>query len=339
MSDKSVRTITDIAKLAGVSKSTVSRALSDSSLISSETKERIQAIAKEHNFQINLPASRLSKMQSSTIAYVTHGYYKDYCIEDLFQMELLGAISRTLAVNNYDLLMVHVDPHNTDWISEYIDTGRVDGFILMTSTRKQTHIQTLIEIQVPFIVWGVPLPGQSYPSVTGDNTTGGRLATEHLLQIGKQRIAFIGGPKGDLEADYRFQGYEKALSNAGIALDPALIVYGDYSSPSGSKLAHKLIEQAPDLDSIFANSDLMAIGAINELLEMGYRVPDDIAVVGYDDLSLAQYSHPPLTTVRQNIPEAGRMLVTNLINYLETGIVTNVSIPVNLIVRKSTQAA
>ena len=114
-------------------------------------------------------------------------------------MEMLGAISSALAKYDYDLLMANVDPYDTEWPNQYLNTGRVDGFVLMTSTRKQKHIQALLDIQAPFIIWGIPQSQQSYCSVVGDNFKGGYLATEHLIQAGRRRIAFIGGPKEEAE--------------------------------------------------------------------------------------------------------------------------------------------
>jgi DNA-binding LacI/PurR family transcriptional regulator len=335
MSKRTVQTIEDIARLAKVSKSTVSRALNDSPLIKEETKDRIRSIAREHNFRINIPAQRLSLRQSRTIAYVTHAYKECFSVEDLFGLEIMGGISSGLYASGYDLLVVHVEPRKVEWAHQYLDSGRVDGFILMTSSRKHSHIKTLVKMGAPFIVWGVPIPDYNYCSVTGDNFTGGKLATQHLLRSGRKRIAFLGGPEGELEIRLRFRGYETALIEAGRSPDPALLAYGDFSSASGTVAMQRLMEQAPDLDAVFVNSDLMAIAAINVIHERGSRVPDDIAVVGYDDLSIAAYNNLPLTTIRQNIPLAGRLLAQNLIQYLETGVVTNVTIPVELVVRKS----
>jgi DNA-binding LacI/PurR family transcriptional regulator len=335
MSSKSVRTIADIAKLAGVSKSTVSRALNDSPLIGEETKAKIRSLARQHNFQINAPARRLSLKQSRTIAFVTHAYHKDFSVADLFGLEIMGGISSGLARREYDLLVIHVDPHDTKWAHQYYETGRVDGFILMTSTRKQTHVKALLELGAPFIIWGVPPPQQKYCSVSGDNLTGGRLATEHLIGLGRQRIGFIGGPSYELEVQHRLAGYQDALNDAGMEIDQTLIEYGDFSNTSGADAMRRLLKKVPKLDSVFVNSDLMAIPAMDVIREEGLRVPEDIAVVGYDDLSIAAHSNPPLTTVRQNIPLAGKLLAQNLIEYVQTGMVTNVSIPVELVVRKS----
>ena len=335
MSKRSVRTIADIARLAGVSKSTVSRALNDSPLIGEETKAKIRSLAREHNFQINAPARRLSMRQSRTIAFVTHAYHKDFSVADLFGLEIMGGISAGLASREYDLLVIHVDPYDNKWTHQYFETGRVDGFILMTATRKQNHVKALLETGAPFIVWGVPPPKQKYCSVTGDNLGGGRLAGEHLVSAGRQRIGFIGGPDEELEVQHRLAGFESALKDAGRDPDPELIEYGDFSNTSGAEAMTRLLKRSPDIDAVFVNSDLMAIAAMDVIREAGRRVPDDIAVVGYDDLSIAEHSNPPLTTVRQNIPLAGKLLAQNLIEYLQTGMVTNVSTPVELIVRKS----
>ncbi len=337
MSEKPVKTIADIARLAGVSKSTVSRALNNSSLIGQETRERIQSIARQHNFQLNLPAQRLSLKESHTIAYVTHASSdKIGCsVADMFMLEIIGAISSTLSEKHYDMLMAFVDPHDRQWPQQYLKTGRADGFILMTSTGKQAHIRPLLEINAPFIAWGAPVPGYSYCSVSGDNFNGGKLATGHLLQQGRQRIGFIGGPQDDLEVQGRYAGYQAALKEAGKEVDPALVVYGDFSSESGAERMAQLLERVPDLDAVFANSDLMAIAAMNLLHERGVRIPEDIAVVGYDGLVISENCNPPLTTIDQNISLAGRLLAQNLIQYLQTGLVTNVSIPAKLIQRKS----
>ena len=335
MNTKSVRTIADIARLAKVSKSTVSRALNDSPLIGEETKEQIRSIARQHNFQINASARQLSLKQSHTIAFVTHAYHKDFSVADLLGLEMMGGISSGLAALGYDLLVIHVDPNDTKWARKYLDAGKVDGFILMTSTRKQTHVKALVEMGAPFITWGIPHASQKYCTVTGDNMSGGKLATQHLIGLGRQKIGFIGGPDEEIEVQHRLSGYKTALQEAGRDFNPAWVAYGDFSNSSGAEAMKQLLQKAPDLDAVFVNSDLMAIAAMDLIRERGKRVPEDIAVVGYDDLSVAATSNPPLTTIRQNIPLAGKLLAQNLIQYLQNGMVTNVSIPVDLIVRKS----
>ena len=336
MDNKTVQTLKDIARLANVSESTASRALNDSSLVKQETKERIQAIAREHNFRINIPARNLRLRQSYTVAFVAPAYRPEFFSgEDLFGLEILSGIGNGLHSLDYDLLIVHINPHDAAWARSYLDSGRVDGFILMTSGQKQSHIESLVKMGVPFIGWGVPVPELNYCSVTGDNVTGGMLATQHLIRIGRQRIAFLGGPGDSLTVQHRFKGYENALQAAGRSVDHNLLACGDYTHASGIAAMQRLMEQFPDLDAIFVNSDLMAIGAIHVIQNRGKRVPEDIAVVGYDDLSIATYNNLPLTTIRQNLPLVGRLLAQNLVQYLQTGVITNVTTPVELVIRRS----
>jgi DNA-binding LacI/PurR family transcriptional regulator len=336
MSKKIGTTIADIARLAGVSKSTVSRALSNSPLICQETTERVRAIAHQNNFQVNVAAQRLSKMESKTIAFVTCiDPNESFSMTDLFGLEMLGAISHALALNQYDLLMAHVKPNDVSWIDQYLTTGRADGFILMTSTHKQYHVHSLIEHHAPFIVWGSPLPRQSYCSVSGDDFKGGKLATEHLLKAGKRKIAFLGGPADEQEVQHRFEGFETALRAAGNPPDPALVLHADWTAETAAQATRRLLAQAPEVEAVFVNSDVMAIAAMDVIRATGRQVPEDVAVVGYDNLSIAAISHPALTTISQNLPLAGRLLAENLIQYLQKGIVTNVCVPVELVVRQS----
>ncbi|MBN1261114.1 MAG: LacI family DNA-binding transcriptional regulator [Anaerolineae bacterium] len=337
MNKKIVQTLEDIARLANVSTSTVSRALNDSALISQETKARIQAIAREHHFRINVPARNLRLGQSHTVAFVAPVYSPQFSSEeDLFGLEMLSGIGRGLHALGYDLLVVHANPNDAAWAHAYLDSGRVDGFILLTTPHTQSHLEALVEIGAPFIAWGVPAPDLTYCSVTGDNIAGGRLATQHLIQRGRQRIAFLGGPDACLTVQHRFKGYEQALQAAGRSVAPRLLAYGDYSYASGVDAMERLLAQAPDLDAVFVNSDLMAVGALTVLQQHGKRVPEDVAAVGYDDLPIAIYNNLPLTTIRQDLSLAGRLLAQNLIQYIQTGVVTNVTFPVTLVIRKST---
>lgn len=335
MANADVHTIADIARLAGVSKATVSRALNDSSLISDETKGRIRSIAAEHNFQLNVPARRLSLKQSNTIAFVTYAYKTESSVPDVFMLEIMSGISRALHDHHYDLLIVHVEPGDTEWPHQYLDTGRVDGFIVLSATCTERHIATLLEKRAPVAMWGAPEGMSGFCTVTGDSFAGGKVATAHLLRSGRDRVAFIGGTAGSQEVKDRYRGYEAALRESGREVDPALVAYGNYSPVVAASAMQKLLEQAPDLDSVFVNSDVMAIAAMDAIRETGRDVPHDVAVVGYDDISIAQHSNPPLTTIRQNGPLAGKLLAESLIQNLRTGVIASTSIPAELVVRAS----
>lgn len=332
---KQIKSIAELAQLANVSKSTVSRALNNSPLIGQDTRDKIQALAKEYHFSINASARQLSTRQSHIIGFAMEAYHKNFSVADLFTLEIVGGISKSLHASGYDLLMLYMNPTDTRWAQTYIDSGRVDGFILMPCTRKLYHIQELSAIQAPFVVWGVPQPNFPYCTVTGDNIQGGKLAAQHLLQQGRQQIGFLGGPAEEAEVKLRFEGYQSALQAAGRKVDPTLVVHGNYTPASGANAILKLLDQAPKLDAVFVNSDLMAVAAMKQLRKKGIRVPDDIAVIGYDDLTIAEYNDPSLTTICQHIPRAADLLAQNLIQYLQTGLVTNATIPVELVIRES----
>ena len=329
-----VQTIDDIARLAGVSKSTVSRALNDSPVVAAPTKERIRAIAREHRFQMNMPARRLSMRRSHAIAFVTYSYKADLAVPDAFMLELQSGVSSALHTLGYDLLVVHVREDDTDWAAEYLESGRADGFVLLNATCTKHQLDTLVETKAPFVIWGAP-PGHGYCTVIGDNITGGRLATDHLLQGGRRRIAFLGGYQQDHEVHDRHRGYEAALRGAGVEADPGLATYSHWTEESGRTAMEELLDRGPDLDAVFACSDVLAIAALDVLRERGRSVPDDVGVVGYDDIAVARFCNPPLTTIRQNGPLAGRLLAENLVRRLQTGLVTNMSIPAELVVRES----
>jgi DNA-binding LacI/PurR family transcriptional regulator len=335
--ERKPRTIADIARLAGVSKSTVSRALNDSPLIGVETKERIREIAREHDFRLNAPAQRLSLRMSGVVGLVSYGYGANAPVPDAFMLELMGGITAGLEAGEYDLLVIHIAPNDTDWVARYREAGRVDGFILLSAMCTRRHLDRLVAAGAPFVIWGPASFAPGHSTVSGDNLAGGRVATAHLTGTGRRRIAFLGGPEHDAEVDDRYRGYELALADAGLPLDPALVVHASWHEPERSSAAAvtELLDRAPDVDAVFANSDLLAIGAMEALRTHGRAVPDDVAVIGYDDIAIARYTSPPLTTIRQDGPLAGKLLARSLVQQLETGVVSNLSIPAELVVRGS----
>jgi DNA-binding LacI/PurR family transcriptional regulator len=331
-----VKTIVDIAKLAEVSVSTVSRALNNSPLISKQTRERLQAIAKAHDFEIHHNARNLILQRSQTIGLVISiapnvGRF----ITDPIYLELLGAIALTIGESEYDLMVIQVQEDNTRCIQRYLKSKRVGGFILHTSQAYAQEIFRLIGRQAPIILWGSPAPNQEYCSVSSDDVTGAHLAVQHLIRLGRTRIAFLGGTQGEASIFRRYQGYAETLGEAGQALNPAFVTYAEYTSQSGYDAMQKLLQQAPDLNAVFVCSDVMAIGAMEALRERGCHIPQDVAVVGYDGISLSAHCSPPLTTVQQNIAKAGKFLVQNLIQYLKDGVITTTTLPVELVIRKS----
>jgi DNA-binding LacI/PurR family transcriptional regulator len=333
MARKKLRSIADVAELAGFSKATVSRALNDSSLVGEKTKDKILAIAKEYGFRPSAAARNLSLHSSKTIAFVTHAYDDDCSsITDPFSLEIMGGVAKGLFSLGYDMLVAHVSPRDTDWVDSYIDSGKVDGFILMTSERKRKHIDLLLEKRAPFVAWGF---GEGFCTVRGDDRRGGGLAGARLASLGRSRIGFLGGPRAEIEVQMRQQGFAESLDAAGLVLDKRCLAYGDYGEESGAAAIGEILDREPGLDALFSCSDIMAIAAIRELRRRGRRVPEDVAVIGYDDLRIASYVTPALTTVSQNIGMAGAILARDLAANLETGIVSCSTVPVELKIRAS----
>ncbi|MCG8568683.1 MAG: LacI family transcriptional regulator [Spirochaetes bacterium] len=334
---KAVKSISDIAKLAGVSKSTVSRALNDSSLINQETKERIQAIAKEHQFEINYAARNLSLKQSNTIALIAIAkdgdFKKNY--NDPFFLEFVGAITNTLAQYQYDLLVGQYQGDLNSQLQYYLDTGRVDGVIITSCLYSKDEFFIDYDKDYPLIIWGSTNLSDQYCTVKSDNVKGGLLATSHLFEQGCKKIAFLGGRENTHEVIQRFQGYQEAFEKYKMDVDPELIIYSDYTCQGGYQSMSILLEKNQDIDGVFANSDLMAIGAFDAIRKIGKRIPQDIKVVGFDNIPLAAYCHPTLSTINQNIAEVGKTLVDNLMTNLQDNRITSSVLPVELIVRKS----
>jgi DNA-binding LacI/PurR family transcriptional regulator len=335
MDQERIKTIADIARIAGVSKATVSRALNDSPLLSAATRERVRAVAREHGFEMNDSARRLSLRQSNVIALVTYSYTPNEEMPDAFMLEVMSGLGAGLHAVGYDLLIIQIDGGDTRWIARYLDSGRVDGFVLLAASCTEDHLHALEAHGAPFVVWGPKSDGPSFSTVTGDSFAGGRMATEYLLRSGRNKIAFIGGPIQEDEIRDRYSGYVAALAAGNVELDESLVEYADYSQESAAAKIGELLERHGDLDAVFVCSDLMAIAAIEELRAQGRNVPDDVSVVGYDDIAIAAHSDPPLTTIRQPGPLVGRLLAQSVITRVTTGAVTHVSIPADLVVRLS----
>ena len=261
---------------------------------------------------------------------MTYEYDLDSPVTDTFMLEVMGGISRGLRANDYDLLVVHVDPSDADWARRYLETGASTGSSCSPPRARNRTCERSSPPKAPLIVWGPPPGDHAYSTVYGDSFTGGKLATEHLLGVGRERIAFLGGPARDPEVTDRLprlrdgaaRGRHRSRPGAGRARR-----CGRRRRARRDAGMERLLEAAPDLDAVFANSDLIAIAALDALRAAGRSIPDDVAVVGYDDVALARLSNPPLTTIRQNGLLAGKLLAQNLIQHLQTGVVTDVSIP------------
>ena len=332
--DQAKKKMSDIARLAGVSESTVSRALSGSSLVNPQTRARIEAIANEHNYVINKQAQNLRLQSSRTISVIIPVSHEPrQHVSDPFLLELLGSIADALTEADYDLLLSRVNAD--DWRRKVASHSYVDGLIVIGQSAIHAQINEFVQqSHLPTVVWGAQLPDQKYVSVGCDNYLGGQLAARHLMAIGRKRILFL----GDIhlpEVTQRYAGFLAELQSAGIEHDPQLTVRSGFSVESGNAAIQTIIQQNWVFDAIFAASDLLATIAIKSLALSGKRIPHDVAIVGFDGISLAAHMAPSLTTVSQTIYEGGHALVTNLFAQINGQARKNHLLTPHLIVRDS----
>lgn len=328
----------DIARLAGVSVSTVSRALNGSTLINAETRQRIEALARELNYSINLGAKNLRLQRNQTIAVVIpFDIASRQHVTDPFFLAMLGSLADAITDRGYDMLLSRVDAESLDAAARLVDSGVALGVVLIGQWRHHDQLNMLAARKLPIVVWGAQLPQQLYCTVGGDNVRGGFLATEHLLAQGRRRIVFLGDPQLP-EVAHRLQGYRAALAAAGVDPRPELEVAVPWQEGAARAAVSDLLDRRVSFDAVFGCSDLLAIGAMQVLRDRGVDVPREVAVVGYDDMPLAGYCEPPLTSVHQPVDEAGVQLIDALLAMLEGEAVAPRALPVALVVRRSSAA-
>lgn len=332
----------DIAALAGVSQPTVSRALNGSPSVSAETRARVIAAAEQLNYKVDKNASGLRRSRSHTLAVLFEEATADGALINPFYLSMLGAMVRKCADTGYDLL-ISFQQLSTDWHVDYADTHKADGIILLgygDYLQYEPVLQRLVERGTHFVWWGSSAGAQLGATVGSDNEQGGFDATEHLLQIGRRNIAFIGTAKPAYpECHDRWRGYCRALRAGGIEPDDRLCVDADPSEQAGRDAVDTLIARGVAFDAIFGASDVAAIGAMHALQKLGRTIPEEVAIVGFDDIPAASLSSPPLSTVRQDSHRAGEALVQAAIEAVEADSATAQLLPVQLIVRESSHPA
>lgn len=329
----------DIAHYAGVSQSTVSRALRNSPLVNEETRKRVFEIAKQLNYKVDKNASNLRAQQSSTLALLL---FEDPTADESqinpFFLAMLGSITRACASEGYDLL-VSFQSTSADWQADYEDSHRADGIILLgygDYVDYQAKFRSLIEQNTKFVCWGASVDNRPDLTVSCDNYGGGKLAAEHLLKSSRKDCAFIGdASEHSPEFFARYQGFKDEFTRNGVSLSERKMANAISTEESGFHATRSLIANNIKFNSLFAASDLIAIGAIRALKEAGIKVPEDVHVVGFDNIAVASFTNPPLTTVQQDTTLAGQMLVNNLLKLIRGEVVENTLLPPSLIIRGS----
>ena len=329
----------DIAYRAGVSQSTVSRALRNSPLVNEETREKIQAIAKELNYKVDKNASNLRSQQSDTIALLL---FEDPTNDDSainpFFLSMLGSITRACANKGYDLL-VSFQQASDDWHADFGDSNKADGLILLgygDYVDYEEKLIKLIEQDTHFVRWGAEDKSLSLISIGCDNYQGGQEITEHLIKKGRKNIAFLGTASTHAPEFFeRYKGYCKSLENNNITVNTGLQFNALYTEESGYKAACQLIASGEAFDAIFSACDLIAIGAMRALQEHHIDSPERVALVGFDDIAIASFTFPALTTVKQDTKLAGELLVDTLLNIINGEEAKTTLIAPELVIRQS----
>jgi DNA-binding LacI/PurR family transcriptional regulator len=319
-------TIQDVAKRAGVGVGTVSRVLNNQPFVSDGTRERVLKAIAELNYRPNLSARNLSLGRTNAIGVVTPFFTRPAFINRL------SGIQAQLSATVYDLILFSVNsPQQRDeYFSDIVNLKRVDGILIISLVIQDSDLDALRQWQVPVVL--CDSCHESLPSVVVDDVAGGRLATEYLIQLGHTQIAYIGdnfeNPFGFTSSLHRFEGYQLALEAAGIPFRPDLHKQGEH----GSYIAHQRTLELLDLDqpptAIFAGSDTQAVGVIEALRSRDLRIPEDISVIGYDDIEVAKYLN--LTTVRQPMYTSGQKAVLLLMDLIESNTCDEMRIVMNV---------
>ncbi len=342
MRRKTKATSIDIAHRAGVSQATVSRVLCGSPLVNAETRKRVEAVAREFNYKVDRHASSLRTQRTGTLALLL---FEDPTPDDShinpFFLSMLGSITRACARREHDLL-VSFQQLSDDWHADYEDSMRADGLILLgygDYMSYRSKLDTLVEQGTHFVRWGAVLPDQPGVSIGCDNIQGGQLVGEHLIGLGRRRIAFLGDASSHYPEFFdRYRGCDAALQALDSGMDRTLQVDAESSEEAGYAAARELLGREAAFDAVFAASDLIAIGAMRALAEHGLQVPEDVAVVGFDDIPMARFVQPPLTTVVQDTTRAGELLVDTLMKLVRDDPAESITLPATLVVRRSSGA-
>lgn len=330
-----VRNITDLARLAGVSPGTVSRALADSSLIAKKTRERIQELAREHDFRPNVMARNLRIKRAGAIGVlIPLGHETGQHISDPFFMTMLRHLADALTERGHDLLLSRIIPKDPYWLSRVVDSGRVDGVILIGQSDQNDVIDKVAERYLPLVAWGANLPGQVHCSVGSNNRKGGEIATRHLIDRGCRNFAFFGDPIVPEIAE-RLEGVRSALAQSGMS-DSLNILPAHLTAETAHPAISQWLDETKTIpNGIIAASDVIAMSALRALSEHGVSVPGDAHVVGYDDLPFANQTVPPLSTIRQDLAGGAAHLIDILFRRISGEKAESVMLEPELVIRQS----
>lgn len=329
--------IDEVAKLAYVSRSVVSRVLNNHKNVSDEARERVLEVVEKYNYKPSSVARGLATNRSYEIGILAPRRCDEALANGFWSLLHLGIFEECIQ-QGYFVSMSPISPDLGADVKEHIlDNRRLDGFILLTQEVTDAVANDLVEREMPLVLVGHGPDNTSLNSVDVDNFTGAYTATNHLIELGHECIGIMLGKFCMQETADRLAGYKEAIRDAGLSISEDLIAVGDYSQKYGSESIKELMKDNPDMTAAFCTSDTLAMGALSALHEEDISVPGDMALVGFDDLPFAQYTIPPLTTIRQPITEKGKRAANLLIDKIENkeNEVVHENLEPELIVRES----
>lgn len=304
--------IRDVARAAGVSIATVSRVLNNHELVSVETVQRVMQAVADCDYWPNEAAKSLITNRSNAFGVLLPDLYGE------FYSEIIRGIDMQARQARYQILLSSSHANNEDvFNAARAMLGRVDGLILMTPDAASIEIVERVRKRLPIVLLNPSFTAKGCGSVAVDNVAGARAATQHLLQLGHRDIAIIAGPVGNVDADERRRGFQTAMRESGLDPEQARIEPGDFREASGRAAGHEILAQRPRPTAVFAANDSMAIGLLGAARELRVRIPEDLAVVGFDDVAIARYLNPPLTTVKVDTFGLGRRAAAMMLATVE----------------------
>jgi len=340
MTKSGVTKLSEIAKLAGVSESTASRALSGNEMVAEATRKRVSEIARLCNYTVNRNARNL-RLQQAKVVDVVAPVWQDRMrsMRDPFLLEMIGVIADCLSENGYEVLLSTKPPWAENWGHNSLTNGRADAIILIGQGTEKAKLAQFTGAHKNVVVWGAQVAGESYCTVGTDNIEGGRLATKHLLQTGRKRIAYFGEVTHP-EGLQRLEGYKRALTESEIGYSEDLVFGAAWDSETARVTSDRLLASLAHkagIDGVFVSGDALAMNVISNLSKAGVRVPDDVGIVGFDNISAAELFNPAITTVDQDIRLGGRLLAERALASIAGEDIASFQIPPRLIVRESSR--
>jgi DNA-binding LacI/PurR family transcriptional regulator len=331
-------TIDQVAKAAKVSPATVSRVLNGTAKVSADKEKAVRKAVAKYNFTPNATARRLAGGRSGLIALLMEESSEEFFLNPFWGQVVQGFSTAITEAGLHPMLLIRPKTGTEDSLFSTLQAGQMDGIAIFSWHRPLKSFEKMLDPKMA-VVFGGDLGGsKKYPFVDVDNVKGGYLATKHLIDSGCKNIVTITGDLKLQSGRDRLDGYEQAITSAGLKVNDQLIIHGDYTQSKAEELIRQILKRKIKFDGVFAGNDLSAVGVINVLLQNGISVPGKVKVVGFDDSPVASRNQPSITTIRQPIRELGAQVAQSLLAILDGEIVEDKVLDVKLIKRQSSGA-